>query len=240
MLVSALPFTPSSATTNQLIDGLPDHERLLLLELCEHIDLTFADVLCEVGHTFEYVYFPLDGFISLVSQTIDHNPLEVGLIGNEGMLGATLVLGIRDVPLRAVVQGSGASYRVPISALRRAVTSSHPLQRMLKRYVFLTMAQLAQCAVCNCFHDVGSRLSRWLLMTHDRAHSSHFQMTQQFLADMLGVQRTAINHAATALQTQGLIHYSRGNITVTDRQGLEERACECYRIMTNNYVRLFG
>lgn len=230
---------PAEAT-NQLLNGLPDHERQLLLDLCEHIELTFAEVLCEVGHAFDYVYFPLNGFISLVSQTIDHNPLEVGLIGNEGMLGATLVLGLTDVPLRAVVQGSGSAYRLPVPQLRRTVATSKPLQRMLQRYVFLTMTQLAQCAVCNCFHAVEARLARWLLMTHDRAHASNFQMTQQFLADMLGVQRSAVSHAASTLQDRGLIHYVRGDVRVTDRKGLETCACECYQLMTNNYVRLFG
>lgn len=225
---------------NQLISGLPDRERLKTLALCEPVDLTFGEKLCEVGHPFHHVYFPLSGFISLVSTTIDHRPLEMGLIGSEGMLGATLVLGINDAPLRAVVQGSGSAFRIEAAQLREGLRDSQAMHRMLCRYVYVSMAQLAQTAVCNCFHEVEARLARWLLMTHDRAHGDHFQLTHQFLADMLGVQRSAVSIAAGTLQQRGLIHYTRGDITIHDRTGLEAASCECYQAMVTNHVRLFG
>lgn len=225
---------------NQLISGLPDRERLKTLALCEPVDLTFGEMLCEAGQPVHHVYFPLSGFISLVSTTIDHRPLEMGLIGSEGMLGATLVLGINDAPLRAVVQGSGSAFRIEAAQLREGLRDSQAMHRMLSRYVYVSMAQLAQTAVCNCFHEVEARLARWLLMTHDRAHGDRFQLTHQFLADMLGVQRSAVSIAAGTLQQRGLIHYTRGDITIHDRHGLEAASCECYQAMVTNHVRLFG
>lgn len=235
-----MPPENAGQFTNDLIDALPNRERLSLLALSEPVELLFGEVLCEVDEAFHHAYFPLSGFISLVAQTIGHRPLEMGLIGSEGMLGATLVLGITEAPLRAVVQGSGTAFRIETGQLTRALQNSPALQRVLLRYVSVTMAQLAQTAVCNCFHEVDARLARWLLMTHDRAHADHFQLTQQFLAGMLGVQRGAVSVAAATLQQKGLIHYTRGDITLLDRIGLEAESCLCYRIMLNNHLRLFS
>lgn len=235
-----MPSETSGQVTNDLINALPDRERLSLLALSEPIDLIFGEVLCEVDQVFHHVYFPLSGFISLVAQNIGHRPLEMGLIGSEGMLGATLVLGIEEAPLRAVVQGSGTAFRVETGQLTRELKNSLVLRRVLHRYVSVTMAQLVQTAVCNCFHEVDARLARWLLMTHDRAHADHFRLTHQFLAGMLGVQRGAVSIAAATLQQKGLIHYTRGDITLLDRVGLEAESCLCYRIMLNNHLRLFS
>lgn len=235
-----MPPENAGQVTNDLINALPDRERLSLLALSEPVDLISGEMLCEVDQVFRYVYFPLSGFISQVAQTIDHRPLEMGLIGSEGMLGATLVLGIADAPLRAVVQGSGTAFRLETTQLVHELQDSPGLQRVLHRYVSVTMAQLAQTAVCNCFHEVDARLARWLLMTHDRAHADRFQLTHQFLADMLGVQRGAVSIAAATLQQKGLIHYTRGDITLLDRIGLEAESCLCYRAMVNNHLRLFS
>ncbi|MDP3848691.1 MAG: Crp/Fnr family transcriptional regulator [Pseudomonas sp.] len=224
---------------NQLIEHLPNKPRHSLLQRCELVNLEFGSTLCERGQPFRHLYFPLTGFISLVALTDGHPPLEMGLIGNEGMLGGMLTLGVNRVPLRAVVQGSGTALRMTASQFRLELRTNPALLRTLNRYLYVLMAQLAQTAACNSFHEVPARLARWLLMSHDRAHAEHFYLTHQFLAEMLGVQRSAVTIAAGALQQQGLIHYSRGKITVLSRGGLENVACECYAAVNNDYDALF-
>lgn len=174
------------------------------------------------------VYFPIDGFISLVAKTDHHPDMGVGMIGREGMLGAQLILGVESTPLRALVQGSGAAWRVEMRSFRRELERSNPLQRSLKRYVYVILEQLAISNACLRFHQIGPRLARWLLMSQDRAHADHFHVTHEFLAYMLGVRRVGITAAAGALQDGGLIRYHRGELTVLDRRGLEAVACSCY------------
>ena len=182
----------------------------------------------------------MSGFISLVSTIGSHPPLEMGLIGNEGMLGATLVLDVAKAPLRGVVQGSGEALRLPVSEVRAELRRSASLTKSLKRYLYVLMAQLTQTAGCTRFHEIDVRLSRWLLMTHDRAHADHFHLTHQFLADMLGVRRSAVSIAAGSLQDRKLIRYTRGEITILDRAGLEATSCECYEAVISDYAQLFG
>lgn len=225
---------------NLLIDGLPPAERNRLMAHCEQVDLVFGQILCEPQRPFSHVHFPLTGFISLVAPMVGHQPLEMGLIGNEGMLGATLVLGVKTVPLRAVVQGSGTALRMPTAAFARQLRDSPVLLRRLNRYLYVLMAQLAQTAACTRFHEVEARLARWLLMTHDRAHADHFHLTHKFLADMLGVRRSGVTIAAGDLQRRELIRYSRGTIRVLDRKGLEAASCECYAAVVEDYARLFA
>lgn len=224
---------------NCLIGGLPRKERDRILERCEPVDLVFGTVLCEPGQPFRKVYFPLTGFISLVVQVGGHKPLEMGLIGNEGMLGVTLALGVSAAPQRGVVQGADSALQMSAAQLRGELRDSPALQRTLNRYLYVLMAQLSQTAVCTRFHAVQARLSRWLLMTHDRAHADHFHLTHQFLADMLGVQRSAVTIAAGALQHRKLVRYTRGKITVLDRKGLEAASCECYKSVVDDYATLF-
>jgi CRP-like cAMP-binding protein len=213
---------------NHLIELLPRGDRQHLIDASEPFELVMADVLCERGDTTGHVYFPTQGFISLVAR-IDHHPgLEVGMVGREGMLGAHLVLGVSRAPLRALVQGSGSARRIGASAFRRELARSAALQRGLGRYLYVLMAQLAASAACLRFHLIGPRLARWLLMSHDRAHADRFHVTQEFLAYMLGVRRVGVTTAAGALQHSGLIRYHRGEITVIDRVGLEAAACDCY------------
>ena len=169
-----------------------------------------------------------------------HPALEMGLIGSEGMLGATLVLGVATVPLRAVVQGPGRALRMTVAQLHAAIASSPALLRTLKRYLYVLMEQLSRTAACTRFHEIEARLTRWLLMTHDRAHADRFHLTHQFLADMLGVQRSAVTIAAGDLQERGLIEYTRGQIHVLDRKGLESVSCECYELVVADYARLLG
>lgn len=228
------------SVVNQLIDGLPRAERSRFLGQCEPVDLAFGQILCEPERPFAHVHFPLTGFISLVAPMAGHQPLEMGLIGNEGMLGATLALDIRTVPLRAVVQGSGTAWRMTTAAFQRQLRGSPILRQRLNRYLYVLMAQLSQTAACTRFHEVEARLARWLLMTHDRAHADHFHLTHKFLADMLGVRRSGITIAAGDLQRQDLIRYSRGTIRILDRKGLEAKSCECYAAVVEDYARLLA
>lgn len=224
--------------SNRLIHGLPRAERSRLLEHCEPVDLVFGDILCEPGEPFGHVYFPLTGFISLVAVVSHHEPLEMGLIGNEGMLGATLALGVDAVPLRGIVQGSGTALRMPAARLRAGLREGSVLIGVLRRYLYVLMAQLSQTAACTRFHEVDARLARWLLMTHDRAHANHFHLTHKFLAAMLGVRRSGVTIAAGVLQERGLIRYVRGRISILDRARLEGAACECYDAVIEDYARL--
>lgn len=229
-----------SKVVNRLIQGLPRSERDRFLAGCTPVDLVFGEVLCEPDEPFKHVYFPLTGFISLVATVRAHQPLEMGLIGNEGMLGATLVLGVNTVPLRGVVQGSGRALRMSAARFRRELQRTPSLLRALSRYLYVLMAQLSQTAACTRFHEVAARLARWLLMTHDRAHADHFHLTHKFLADMLGVRRSGVTIAAGDLQRRDLIRYTRGEINILDRRGLEAASCECYGAVINDYARQFA
>lgn len=216
------------APQNHLIELLPRDDQARLLALCQPVDLQLAQVLTERGVANPHVWFPVDAFISLVA-VIDHHPgLEVGMVGREGMLGATLALGVPAVPLRAVVQGAGSAWRVCTAPFKAELARSQALRQLLRRYLYVHMAQLAAAAPCLRFHLIGPRLARWLLMSQDRAHADHFHITHEFLAYMLGVRRVGITVAAGGLQRSGLIRYHRGEITVLDRSGLEAAACPCY------------
>lgn len=230
----------ASPVRNLLLDLQTPEVRERIWKHGEVVHLNFGAVLCELDEPFVNVYFPLSGFISLVSKVGDHPPLEMGLIGNEGMLGVTLVLGVASAPLRSVVQGEGEALRLSATDLRAELRRSPSLVKALNRYLYVLMAQLTQTAGCTRFHEINERLSRWLLMTHDRAHADHFHLTHQFLADMLGVQRSAVTIAAGTLQDNGLIHYTRGEITVLDRTGLEAAACDCYAAVVRDYAQIFG
>jgi len=197
-----------------------------------------ADVLSEPGSPTRHVYFPIDGFISLVAPVASHPGLEVGMVGREGMLGAHLALGVAPAPLHALVQGPGSAWRIPAGAFRSELTHSAPLRRAMNRYLYVRMAQLATSAGCLRFHMIGPRLARWLLMSQDCAHADNFRVTHEFLAYMLGVRRVGVTVAASALQRSGLIEYRRGDIKVLDRQGLEAAACGCYAADRLAYARL--
>lgn len=235
-----MPAAKAAQVVNRLINGLPHKARSQLLKRCERVDLTFGTVLCEPDCPLRYVYFPLTGFISLVATVAGHPALEMGLIGNEGMLGTTMVLGVNSARLRGVVQGSGTALRLTALQLQRELRQSSALRRTLQRYLFVLLAQLSQTAACTRFHEINARLARWLLLTHDRAHADHFYLTHQYLADMLGVQRSAVTIAAGSLQRRKLIRYSRGDIRILDRRGLEAESCECYQAVIDDYRRLFA
>jgi CRP-like cAMP-binding protein len=225
---------------NRLIDRLTRKDREALVSRCETVELSFGEVLCEPRKHLGFAYFPLTGFISLVTSIGGHRPMEMGLIGNEGVLGATLMLGVDDAPLRAVVQGKGTALKISTSQLRRRLLESPSLRKTLHRYLYVQMEQLSTSAACNHFHRLEPRLARWLLMTHDRAHSDHFHLTQAYLADMLGVRRSGVTVAAGALQRSLIIKYTRGEISIIDREGLEAACCECYEATIGDYGRLLA
>jgi CRP-like cAMP-binding protein len=219
------------AIENSLLAAIPRKEHRRLAAGLEPVTLTFGEVLYEPGALIRHVYFPGSSLVSLLTLADGHLPLEVGLIGREGMVGISLVLGHTASPVRALVQGTGTALRMASANFLKEFRLSPPLQQELYRYTHALMAQISQTAACNRFHVVESRLARWLLMTHDRVKSDQFRMTHVFLGHMLGVRRVGVTKAAQALQNRKLISYSRGDITVLDRAGLEAAACQCYEVV---------
>ncbi len=214
---------------NSLIAGLPRNEQRRLLAECEPSELAFGVTLFRPGEPLRDAIFPLTACVSLAASVGGHPPLDMVLVGREGMLGLSLVLGIgSDAPLLGIVKCPGSVLRIPVARLRRELPRSPGLARAMQRQLFELLGQLARTAACTSFHEVQARLARWLLMTHDRAHADHFHLTHELLADMLGVQRSAVTIAAGAMQKAQVISYSRGEIQILDRAGLEAMSCECY------------
>ncbi|MDB5827933.1 MAG: cyclic nucleotide-binding domain (cNMP-BD) protein [Variovorax sp.] len=203
-------------------------------------NLSRSQILCEAGLPTQYVYFPTGSYVSLITQSPGSPGVEVGMVGREGLVGAHVVLGVLKQPLHAVVQGEGEALRIPVRAFRKLLTDHPALQAMLQKYLYVLMAQLATSAGCQRFHEIGPRLARWLLMSQDRAQSDRFQLTQEFLASMLGVRRVGITVAATGLHERGLIEYHRGAMHVVDRRGLQKAACQCYAADTDSYASMLG
>ncbi len=235
--MSRQSLTPA---VNRLIEGLTPEERRRTLEQCEPVELAAGDILCEIDERFPYAYFPTGGIISLVTIMGRYRPLEMGLIGNEGMLGATLALGVQVAPMRAVVQGAGTAWRITTVQFQQELDTDPGLMGTIRRYLYVLLTQFAQSAACTHFHEIEPRLARWLLMTHDRAHADHFYLTHEVLAALLGVRRSGITIAAGALQQRGLIRYVRGDISILDRPGLEAAACGCYHALIADYAGQFA
>ena len=214
---------------NRLVQALPRRELQRLLAACEAVELSFGEVLYEPNAVIRHVYFPTDSFISLMIPVDRTANLEVGLIGDEGMLGVPLILGVEVSRLRALVQGAGPAWRINAVKFARLLDRSLTLRRALHRYLQVRMTQLAQAAACTRFHVLEERLARWLLMTQDRAHMDEFRVTHQFLAYMLGVRRVGVTRAANSLQKRKLIRYQHGEVKILDRAGMESAACVCYQ-----------
>ena len=233
-----MPSTQTVAATNRLLAVLPSKDRQHLLSGCEQVELVFGNILYKRGETIRYVYFPIDSFISLETPIDGHSSLEVALVGNEGMYGTPLMLGVNVSPLHAVVQGSGPAWRMDAERFHSELKYSIALQQELNRYIYVLMTQLAQTAACTRFHVVEERLARWLLMTRDRAHSEEFHITHELLAQMLGVRRVGVTKAAGSLQNKKLISYSRGDIKIRDIGGLQAASCKCYQADKETYDRI--
>lgn len=214
--------------SNELLAALPESERYAFTAECETVELAFGEVIFQPADTVSHVYFPIDSFISLIAIIDADNRLEVTMAGKEGMLGTSLLLGVDEAPLLALVQGTGTALRINATRFQQLLKKSPVLYQRLNSYLYVVMNQLAKSAACNHYHRIEARLARWLLMTQDRASSDQLQLTHDFLAMMLGVRRAGITIAAIALQSRGLIRYHRGEITVIDRPGLIEASCECY------------
>jgi CRP-like cAMP-binding protein len=197
------------------------------------VELVYGKVLYEPNGSIDYVYFPIDCLVSLLTAVDRHRTLEVGMVGNEGMVGMPMALGIGVSAVRALVQGSGTALRMKAARFRAEFRKNLPFQQALFLYTHLLMAQISQTAACNRFHTAEARLARWLLMTADRLHTTEFHLTQEFLAHMLGIRRVGVTKAAGELERRKLIDYSRGHIQVLDRKRLEAAACPCYRIVRN-------
>jgi len=231
---------PPATDINHLLAALPRRERRRFLGGCRPVDLAVSDILASSGDRIRGVYFPIVGSVSQTTSEVGGADLEVGLVGNEGMLGLPLVLGIDVSPLRAVVQARGSALRMDAAPFRRQLVANPALLRLLNRYFFVLMQQLAQTAACTRFHLVQARLARLLLMTQDRAHAGSVHMTHEVLARRLGVRRAGVTVAATSLQRRALISYRRGDITILDRGGLKAAACECYALDRSIYTRIMG
>jgi CRP-like cAMP-binding protein len=223
---------------NLLLAALPAAERRRLLSRCERVALVAGDTLTEPSKRIRHVFFPTDGFVSLIAPIDQRAQLEVGLVGNEGMLGVSLILGVQTSPVRALVLGGGSAWRLDIANFSDARERSPALERGLGRYLYALLSQIAQTAACGRFHQVDARLARWLLMTRDRAHSSRFHITHELLAHMLGVRREGVTQAATALRQRNVIRYRRGDLEILDVRRLEATACSCYAFAKETYARL--
>jgi CRP-like cAMP-binding protein len=224
---------------NRLLATLPRNEYKRLLPKLKTVNLVFGEPLYQSGDAIKYVYFPNNSIISLLSEVSETSLLEVGMVGNEGMAGLAVFMGVRSSSTYALVQGSGTALRMSSAALRTEANRLGSLHRLLHRYSHSLLTQVSQSSACNRFHFVDARLARWLLMTNDRLGVEEFPLTQEFLSNMLGVRREGVSKAAGALQAAKLIRYSRGTINLLNRRGLEAKSCECYAIIkaeTDGYL----
>jgi CRP-like cAMP-binding protein len=223
---------------NHLLDALPapDYERLAShLEL---IPMPLGEVLYESGGKLRYVYFPTTSIVSLLYVMEDGASAEIAIVGNEGILGISLFMGGDSTPSRAVVQSAGHGFRLKADLLKNEFGRFGPTMHLLLRYTQALITQMAQTAVCNRHHSVDQQLCRWLLLSLDRLQTNELSMTQELIANMLGVRRAGVTEAAGKLQDSGLIRYRRGTITVLDRPGVEARSCECYQVVKSEFDRL--
>ena len=223
---------------NHLLAALPEANYQELAPFLEDAALPLGLSIYEPGSAQEHVWFPTDSIVSLLYVLENGSSAEIAVTGNEGVVGIALFMGGESTPSRAVVQSAGHGFRLPASVLRSAFQRGGDLQHLLLRYTQALITQMAQTAVCNRYHTVDQQLCRWLLLSLDRLPGPELVMTQELIANMLGVRREGVTEAAGRLQADGLIHYTRGHITVLDREHLEARVCECYAVVKREYDRL--
>lgn len=222
---------PNSTNGNKLLAALSKEEYARLIPKLEQVSLDYGKTIYEPGEIIRDVYFPKSGLISLLAAVEDGATLEVGIVGREGVVGLPVFLGVNSTTSRAIVQGAGFAMRIKAADFLAESRNGGGLPSLLQRFTHTLLAQVSQSAACYRFHPIEARLARWLLMTADRVESNEFQITQEFLSNMLGVRREAVNRSAVVLQQQELIKYSRGRISITDRVGLEKTTCACYGIL---------
>lgn len=225
---------------NWLLDALPTEDYERLLDDLQPVSLALGEVVYESGGQMDHVYFPTTCHVSLLYTMINGVTAEMGLVGNEGVVGIALFMGGDTTPNRAVVQGAGRALKLRAKSMHMEFSRGGDLQHLLLRYTQALITQISQTAVCNRLHSVEQRLCRWLLMTHDRVQSDQLEMTQEFISNMLGVRRQGVTHAAQNLQEKGWISYVRGHIKILDRPKLETHVCECYEVVRAENSRLFG
>ena len=224
--------------TNRLLAALPDADWLRWQPELEPVDLPLGLVLYESGRTLSHVYFPTDAIVSLLYVMENGASAEIAVVGNEGVVGISIFMGGESTPSRAVVQSAGQGVRMRADCMKGEFNRSGPVMHLMLRYTQALITQMAQTAVCNRHHTLDKQLCRWLLLSLDRLHGNDLVMTQELIANMLGVRREGVTEAALKLQAAGLIRYARGHITVIDRPGLELRTCECYAVVKKEYDRL--
>jgi len=225
------------APENRILAALSSQEYKQLVPELEPFPLIFGAKVFEPDEIIRHVYFPTSGIVSLLATTGQSASLEVGIVGNEGMVGVSAFMGVKTSPTLAVVQGAGSALRMKVGPFRKTLENGSGLPFLLLSYTHSLLTQISQAAVCNRFHPIDARLARWLLMTRDRMGAEEFRVTQEFLSNMLGVRREGVNRAAGILQRKNLISYSRGTLTILKRASLEAVACECYKIIKDEYRR---
>jgi CRP-like cAMP-binding protein len=226
------------ARRNELLAALPEEIWLRWQVLLEPTELILGRVMYEPGATLSHVYFPTTAIVSLLYVMENGAPGEIAVVGKEGIVGVSIFMGGQSTPSRAVVQSAGHGYRMKSQTLQDEFAASVPVLQVLLRYTQALLTQMAQTAVCNRHHSLDQQLCRWLLLSLDRLDGDELVMTQELIANMLGVRREGVTEGATKLQEAGLIRYTRGRITVLDREGLELRSCECYAVVKKEYDRL--
>jgi len=229
--------SPSNPRMNHLLAALPDAEWQRWLPQLEAVEMPLGQVLYESGCTLSHVYFPTTAIVSLLYVMENGASAEIAVAGNEGVVGISLFMGGESTPSRAVVQSAGQGFRLPAPTIKDEFNRT-PVLHLLLRYTQALITQMAQTAVCNRHHSLDQQLCRWLLLSLDRLQGSELAMTQELIANMLGVRREGVTEAALKLQEAGLIRYARGHISVLDRSGLERRSCECYAVVKMEYDRL--
>jgi CRP-like cAMP-binding protein len=232
-----LPATPNPRQ-NHLLGAIPEAEWARFAPHLTPVALALGDVLYESGTDQPYVYFPTDSIVSLLYVMADGASAEIAIVGNEGLVGVSLFMGGGTTPNRAVVQSGGRAFRMKAQFIRDEFFLAGPVQHLFLRYTQALLTQMAQTAACNRHHSVDQQLCRWLLMSLDRLPSSELRMTQELIANMLGVRREGVTEAAGKLQDAGVIQYSRGHIQVLDRPRLERMVCECYEVVSKEFARL--
>jgi CRP-like cAMP-binding protein len=232
MLESAEP------RNNFLLAALPDPEWGRWQPLLERIEMPLGEVLYESGATLTHVYFPTTAIVSLLYVMENGASAEIAVVGNEGLVGVSLFMGGESTPSRAVVQSAGQGFRLQARLMKDEFNRAGPVLHLLLRYTQALITQMSQTAVCNRHHSLDQQLCRWLLLSLDRLRTNELAMTQELIANMLGVRREGVTEAALKLQEAGLISYARGHIKVLDRPGLEKRTCECYAVVKREYERL--